>query len=57
MEFHHLDSLDPELCRHLLSLKTQEGDIGELGLDFTVFVNELGVNKVGELAIQLLFDI
>ncbi|KAA0195333.1 hypothetical protein HAZT_HAZT002927 [Hyalella azteca] len=49
IEFHHLDSLDPELCRNLLYLKTYQGDVSELGLDFTVLVSELGHNRVVEL--------
>ena len=46
IEFHHLDSLDPEVCRNLLYLKTYKGDVQELGLDFTVLVSELGHNRV-----------
>ncbi|KAF2366386.1 HECT domain [Trinorchestia longiramus] len=49
IEFHHLDSLDPELCRNLLYLKTYQGDYSELGLDFTILVSELGHNRVVEL--------
>ena len=33
--------------RHLLSLKDYEGDISDLGLDFTVVNNELGEAQVG----------
>ena len=46
VEFHYLDSLDPELCRNLLSLKNFDGDIQDLGLDFTVLNAELGQNDV-----------
>lgn len=46
VEFHHLDSLDPELCRNLLYLKTYEGDVQDLGLDFTVLNSDLGQNTV-----------
>lgn len=46
VEFHHLDSLDPELCRNLLSLKTYQGDVQDLGLDFTVLSSDLGQNTV-----------
>ncbi|XP_076044121.1 ubiquitin-protein ligase E3C isoform X2 [Oratosquilla oratoria] len=49
IEFHHLDSLDPELCRNLLYLKTYNGDVQDLGLDFTVLNSELGQNTVEEL--------
>lgn len=49
VEFHHLDSLDPELCRNLLYLKTYEGDVQDLGLDFTVLNSDLGQNTIEEL--------
>ncbi|RXG70066.1 Ubiquitin-protein ligase E3C [Armadillidium vulgare] len=49
VEFQHLDSLDPELCKNLLSLKNYEGDIQDLGLDFTVLNAELGQNYIDEL--------
>ena len=46
VDIDHLYSLDPELHKHLLSLKTYEGDVQDLGLDFTIAVNDLGENKV-----------
>lgn len=46
VEFHHLDSLDPELCRSLLDLKTYQGDVQDLGLDFTILNSDLGQNTV-----------
>ena len=46
VEFHHLDSLDPELCKNLLYLKTYNGDVQDLGLDFTVLNSDLGQNTV-----------
>ncbi|XP_069940779.1 ubiquitin-protein ligase E3C isoform X2 [Cherax quadricarinatus] len=49
VEFHHLDSLDPELCRNLLYLKTYQGDVQDLGLDFTVLNSDLGQNTIEEL--------
>ncbi|CAL4147386.1 unnamed protein product, partial [Meganyctiphanes norvegica] len=49
VEFHHLDSLDPELCRNLLYLKTYTGDVQDLGLDFTILTSDLGQNTVDEL--------
>lgn len=49
-EIHHLDSLDPELCRNLLSLKTYQGDVQDLGLDFTVLNSNLGQNTVSPQA-------
>ncbi|XP_031629740.1 ubiquitin-protein ligase E3C [Contarinia nasturtii] len=49
VDVHQLDDLDPVLHRNLLSLKAYEGDVEELGLDFTVVINELGETKVHEL--------
>lgn len=46
VDTHYLSSLDPELYHHLLSLKQYEGDIDELGLDFTTLSNEYGQIKV-----------
>ena len=50
VDIHHLASLDPEMYRNLLFLKSYEGDVEELGLNFTVVNNDLGeaqVNRVG----------
>lgn len=44
---HHLASLDPVMYKNLLFLKNYEGDVSELGLDFTVVNDELGETKVG----------
>lgn len=49
VDVHQLASLDPVLHRNLLSLKAYEGDVEELGLDFTVVINELGETKVHDL--------
>lgn len=46
VDTHHLSSLDPELYRHLLSLKNYEGSFEEMGLDFTTLSNEYGYSKV-----------
>lgn len=46
VETHYLSSLDSDLHRHLLSLKQYEGNIDELGLDFTTLSNEYGHTKV-----------
>lgn len=46
---HHLASLDPVMYKNLLFLKNFEGDVSELGLDFTVVNDELGETKVEEL--------
>ncbi|CAE1170740.1 UBE3C [Acanthosepion pharaonis] len=49
LDIHHLASLDVEMYRNLLFLKTYNGDVKELGLDFTVVTDELGVTKTEEL--------
>lgn len=46
VDMHHLASLDPVLYRNLLYLKNYDGDVQELGLDFTVVHDELGETKV-----------
>lgn len=49
VDVHQLASLDPVLHRNLLSLKAYEGDVSDLGLDFTIVCDELGETKVIEL--------
>ncbi|XP_061411231.1 ubiquitin-protein ligase E3C [Lethenteron reissneri] len=49
VDIHHLASLDPEVYRNLLFLKSYQGDVEELGLNFTVVNNELGEAQVVEL--------
>ncbi|XP_076346418.1 ubiquitin-protein ligase E3C [Tachypleus tridentatus] len=49
VDIHHLASLDPIMYRNLLYLKTYDGDVSDLGLDFTVLNSELGENQVIEL--------
>ncbi|XP_006002235.1 ubiquitin-protein ligase E3C isoform X2 [Latimeria chalumnae] len=49
VDIHHLASLDPEVYRNLLFLKSYEDDVEELGLNFTVVNNELGEAQVVEL--------
>ncbi|XP_054278815.1 ubiquitin-protein ligase E3C-like [Macrosteles quadrilineatus] len=49
VDMHHLVSLDPILYHNLLYLKNYEGDVQDLGLDFTVVHDELGETKVDEL--------
>lgn len=46
VDIDHLYSLDPELHRNLLYLKTYEGDVQDLGLDFTIAVDDFGENKI-----------
>lgn len=41
-----LASLDPILHRNLMSLKAYDGDVTDLGLDFTIVCDELGETKV-----------
>lgn len=43
---HHLASLDLVMYKNLLFLKNYEGDVSDLGLDFTVVTDELGETKV-----------
>ncbi|CAL1296841.1 unnamed protein product [Larinioides sclopetarius] len=49
VDIHHLASLDPVMYRNLLFLKTYDGDVADLGLDFTVMNSEFGENEVVEL--------
>ncbi|CAL8313718.1 unnamed protein product [Merluccius merluccius] len=49
VDIHHLASLDPEMYRNLLFLKSYEGDVNELGLNFTIVNNDLGEAQVVEL--------
>ncbi|KAL4669028.1 hypothetical protein H8959_007582 [Pygathrix nigripes] len=42
VDIHHLASLDPEVYKNLLFLKSYEDDVEELGLNFTVVNNDLG---------------
>lgn len=46
---HYLKSLDPILYRNLLYLRDYEGDVQDLGLDFTVINSDLGETRVVEL--------
>lgn len=46
VDMHHLASLDPVMYRNLLYLKNYDGDVTDLGLDFTVVHDELGETKV-----------
>lgn len=46
VDFHNLASLDPVIYRNLLYLKTYDGDVADLGLDFTVMTNDFGECKV-----------
>lgn len=46
---HYLKSLDPVLYRNLLYLRDYQGDVQDLGLDFTLVNNDLGETRVIEL--------
>ncbi|KRT78249.1 hypothetical protein AMK59_6682 [Oryctes borbonicus] len=46
---HYLKSLDPVLYRNLLYLRDYNGDVQDLGLDFTLVINDLGETRVVEL--------
>lgn len=46
VDIHHLASLDPEVYKNLLFLKSYDGDVEELGLNFTVVNNDLGEAQV-----------
>lgn len=49
IDIHHLQLLDPVMYKNLVYLKNYEGDVSELGLDFTVVNSDLGENKIIEL--------
>ncbi|XP_015782602.1 ubiquitin-protein ligase E3C [Tetranychus urticae] len=49
IDVHHLASLDPVMYKNLVYLKNYEGDVSELGLDFTVVNSDLGENQIIEL--------
>ena len=49
IDIHHLATLDPLMYKNLVYLKNYEGDVAELGLDFTVVNSDLGENQIVEL--------
>ena len=56
VDIHHLKSLDPVVYRNLLELRTYEGDVSELDLDFTTVSEVLGqaeVTKINPLVVIL----
>lgn len=55
VDIHHLASLDPEVYKNLLFLKSYEGDVEELGLNFTVVNNDLGEAQVRSTSLSRLF--
>ena len=46
LDVHHLASLDPVLHKNLLYLRHYDGDVTDLGLDFTIVSSELGETRV-----------
>ena len=50
LDIHHLASLDPVLHKNLLYLRHYEGNVSELGLDFTIVLSELGETKVNYMS-------
>ena len=44
-----LASLDPDLYKNLISLISYKGDLSELGLDFTLMLNDFGESRVSNL--------
>lgn len=49
VDVHHLASLDSVMYRNLLYLKNYEGNVADLGLDFTVVSDELGETSVSTI--------
>lgn len=49
VDIDHLQSLDPELYKNLLYLKYYDGDVQDLGLDFTIVSEEVGQAQVEEM--------
>ncbi|XP_076462782.1 ubiquitin-protein ligase E3C-like [Babylonia areolata] len=49
LDIHHLQSLDPVMYKNLLFLKNYEGDVSDLGLDFTVVTDDYGATKMVDL--------
>ncbi|CAF0944372.1 unnamed protein product [Adineta steineri] len=49
VDIHHLASLDPEMYKNLLYLKNYDGNVEDLGLDFTIVNSEIGQTQVIEL--------
>ncbi|CAF2360541.1 unnamed protein product [Rotaria sp. Silwood2] len=49
VDIDHLASLDPEMYRNLLYLKNYNGNVEDLGLDFTIVNSEIGQTQIIEL--------
>ena len=49
VDIHHLASLDPQMYKNLVYLKNYDGNIADLGLDFTIVNSDLGENEEVEL--------
>lgn len=49
VDMHHLATLDPTMYKNLIYLKNYEGDVADLGLDFTVTNSDYGQSEEIEL--------
>ncbi|CAF4531060.1 unnamed protein product [Rotaria sp. Silwood1] len=49
VDIDHLASLDPEMYKNLLYLKNYNGNVEDLGLDFTIVNSEIGQTQIIEL--------
>ncbi|XP_032221291.2 ubiquitin-protein ligase E3C [Nematostella vectensis] len=49
VDIHNLESLDTEVYKNLLFLKTYEGNVEDLALNFTIVNNDFGEKQVVEL--------
>ncbi len=54
VDIHHLASLDPEMYKNLLYLKNYDGNVEDLGLDFTIVNSEIGQTQVKKNNFQII---
>ncbi|CAF0735384.1 unnamed protein product [Didymodactylos carnosus] len=52
VDIHHLASLDPEMYKNLLYLKNYNGNVEDLGLDFTIVNSEIGQTQINEQVLK-----
>lgn len=55
VDFHYLASLDQVMYKNMLFLKNYQGNIQDLGLDFTIVNEELGETRVSFYAIFIYY--
>ena len=55
MQVSDLPSLDPELYKNLMFLKSYEGDVSDLCLDFTASEEAYGMHKVTDRHLVFLY--